>query len=96
MKGDSKDKKRGHERIRTAVGAFAELSLATRPRDLSGMQKYRYFLKLQVFGVLFFVLSAGTLFIYHQIFLQLIVNQIVMEKLKQFNFVSVLNFATLR
>ena len=25
---------RGLERIRTAVGAFAELSLATRPRDL--------------------------------------------------------------
>lgn len=25
--------KRGSERIRTAVGAFAELSLATRPRN---------------------------------------------------------------
>jgi hypothetical protein len=29
----SYNKKGGLERIRTAVGAFAELSLATRPRD---------------------------------------------------------------
>ena len=28
------EKLRGHGRIRTAVGAFAEPSLATRPRDL--------------------------------------------------------------
>ncbi len=29
----------GLERIRTAVGAFAELSLATRPRDQIGCSK---------------------------------------------------------
>lgn len=34
--------KRGRKRIRTAVGGFADLSLATRPSDpfpLKGMQK---------------------------------------------------------
>jgi hypothetical protein len=29
---------RGRERIRTAVGGFADLCLATRPRDLEGLQ----------------------------------------------------------
>ena len=31
---------RGPERIRTAVGAFAELSLATRPQDLFNFSSY--------------------------------------------------------
>jgi hypothetical protein len=41
---------RGDERIRTAVAAFAELSLATRPRhrDLV-LQTYAYFALFQTF-----------------------------------------------
>ena len=32
---------RGHERIRTAVTGFADRGLATRPRDLIGLQNYK-------------------------------------------------------
>ena len=40
-------KSRGRKRIRTAVAAFAELSLATRPSD-HGLQMYKFIVSLQV------------------------------------------------
>ena len=48
---------RGLKRIRTAVAAFAELCLATRPSDhicsISGLQIYGLFLNFQTFGQIF-------------------------------------------
>ncbi len=45
---------RGPERIRTAVEAFAELCLATRPQDLFGMAKIGESVELQNIIPLFF------------------------------------------